>query len=598
MSNKIIIHLSDPHVSIHLDGDGKPLTEIKSWLTTLHDESQNKNFIDEFIRYINERFPDNEKFIVITGDLADQSLQQEYVFLKKILDRILEGLKVEIDHVMILPGDHDVNRAKLALAYEKSDKSKFAYELSEDKFFFFSEFYRDFLKRDFQYDKVICDKLVFEQEKLIMIGLNSNGRIGTMGGLGYIDNDQLNEELKALNAGLVDYSKVALFHHNLSGQYESNPDGQWDHQNKIEILRTLENHQFKVVFFGNEHTSGSNSSNQLAQISVGSFAKKGSLAGFKTYTIVSKDESLSFEHRRYSLVSDNARTGFPFGSWSEIELNKQNENIPIIIIRNPAPKEEIKAQNLTADKQADEKTVEADALPNEVSAAVLKTQSPQFDFNNNDYHKKLFEIVRKLELFKSGHFHWSDSSKAHNWIDVPMLLSNREHVFLAQKAILNIIEQNNIEFDFVVALGIEGNIIASYTALRTNKPYSYLPYSYRYQDHEEYEKNISLKNEGRYKKILVITDVVNNGKTVDRLLQSETEFFSGDYVNKISVVCLFYTGEKDSGLMDLNPNERIQHYFVSHMKVERCPYGKDFRDSCMIYREKLACVHEFYDANI
>jgi hypothetical protein len=44
--------------------------------------------------------------------------------------------------------------------------------------------------------------------------------------------------------------------------------------------------------------------------------------------------------------------------------------------------------------------------------------------------------------------------------------------------------------------------------------------------------------------------------------------------------------------------DRIEFYFVSKMKVETCPYGSDYRDSCMIFKEKLDCVHEFYDADL
>ena len=607
MEQKIIIHLSDLHVSNHNDDDGIPLTKINSWLTTNPDDTQNKNYIDEFVNYINNNFKDEEKYLIISGDLADKSLKDEYCFLEVVLERILSALQIDKNKILIVPGDHDVNRINLSYAYQNSDKTKPAYEFSKEKFLLFSNFYKKFFSKDFEYEKVISDTLVFDKEKLLIIGMNSNGKIGTKGGDGYINNDKLGDELKQLLANYTNYSKIAVFHHNLSGQYENNLDGQWDANNKIEILRTIENYKFEVVMFGNEHTSASNSINQLVQISVGSFAKKDCLNSFKIYKINCDDKSLSLDHYRYTIINDKAHTTFPFGTWSKTELNGQNENIPEIVLRKPVPKEEIiETKDLTGDsnialgneiilskEKGDEQLQEID----EVISAKLKTQSPQLNFNDNDYHKKIFKIVKDLDLFKSGHFHWSDYSKAHNWIDIPMLLSERDNVLLAQKAILDIVIKNHLEFDFVLGLGIEGNIIANYTALRLNKPYSYLPYSYRYKDHEEYEKNISVKNGGRYKKILIITDVVDNGKTVDHLLERETDFFSDEYVKKISVVSLFFTGEANSPLIDINPLAKIQHYFVSHMKVERCPYGEDFRETCMIYREKLACVHEFYDSS-
>lgn len=433
-----------------------------------------------------------------------------------------------------------------------------------------------------------------------MIGLNSNGHIGIKGGDGFIDHDKLDIELQVLLKDYPDYAKVAIFHHNFYGQYENNLDGQWEATNKIEVQGILENHKFEVVMFGNEHTSASNSVNQLVQIAAPAFSKTDVVGGFKAYRI-NTDDGLYLEHALHGLRKEGAHTDYSFGSWSLLEKNNKNENIDKIILRKPVPKEEIIETHELVAMSASSLTSEEPIVENQITDIISETDSPanllKFDFTKNEYHKKLFTIVKELNLFKSGHFHWSDSSKAHNWIDVPMLLSERDHVMLAQKAIYDVVMKNNITFDFVLALGIEGNIIGSYTALRTNKPYSYLPYSYRYNDHEAYEKNISAKNAGKYRNILIITDVVNNGKTVDRLVENEQEFFNYDFVESISVVSLFYTGGTPENIVSTGFKLKVNHYFVSHMKVERCPYGTDFRETCMIYREKLTCVHEFYDAS-
>lgn len=181
---------------------------------------------------------------------------------------------------------------------------------------------------------------------------------------------------------------------------------------------------------------------------------------------------------------------------------------------------------------------------------------------------------------------------------MPQHLTNRfNRNTIGQGNIMDVVEKNALEADFIIGLGIEGNILASYVALRLDKSYSFLPYSYRYNDHEDYEKKLSIKNEGKFKKILIITDVVNNGHTVDRLLEKESAFFSEDNVEQINVVGLFYTGDPENKPLNPDPQKYIQFYYVSHLKVERCPYGKDFRHTCMIYREKLSCVHEFYDAD-
>jgi len=39
----------------------------------------------------------------------------------------------------------------------------------------------------------------------------------------------------------------------------------------------------------------------------------------------------------------------------------------------------------------------------------------------------------------------------------------------------------------------------------------------------------------------------------------------------------------------------IEFYTVKSLKVEKCPYGKDFRTECFIYKDDLSCVKLFYD---
>lgn len=41
---------------------------------------------------------------------------------------------------------------------------------------------------------------------------------------------------------------------------------------------------------------------------------------------------------------------------------------------------------------------------------------------------------------------------------------------------------------------------------------------------------------------------------------------------------------------------RIEYYYVLDMKVEKCPYGENYSNDCLIMREpSLGCIHRFYD---
>jgi hypothetical protein len=113
-----------------------------------------------------------------------------------------------------------------------------------------------------------------------------------------------------------------------------------------------------------------------------------------------------------------------------------------------------------------------------------------------------------------------------------------------------------------------------------------------------------------FKSVLIVTDVVNDGRTIRKLIKKrEEEFFSK--VEKIYVISLFYTGEftlnnnilnfdfiKNISEYDLLSDEEvnnIEFYTVKKLKVEKCPYGRNFREECFIYKDELSCVNLFYD---
>ena len=125
-------------------------------------------------------------------------------------------------------------------------------------------------------------------------------------------------------------------------------------------------------------------------------------------------------------------------------------------------------------------------------------------------------------------------------------------------------------------------------------------------------KNLNYDNtKGDYKTVVIVTDVVNDGRTIRKLIGKRcAEFFKN--VERIIVISLFYTGEIDqinTNILNYNmrlPNtnydfendnevNNIEFYTVRKLKVDRCPYGKDYNTECLIYRDELSCVHLFYD---
>ena len=600
---KAIIHISDLHIMLHTSEAGKSIDKknINSWLNTDPSDENVQLYIEKFIEYINERYKDYELYLIISGDITDKALDEEFELANKIIESILKKIKISEDKLLLIPGDHDVNWNDCKNAYNSQSikRQREAFDFQQEKF----KKYKNYISSTFEEEKAIINNLIFEEEKIIIYGINSNYKIDFEGGLGFISIDKLKQDLLTFPK-YDEFSKIAVFHHNITANFQNNINGQWDVTNRLEVLKILQNNNFSAVLFGNEHTSGSKYDEELYCVAVGSFSMKDPLPSFKIYEISNNENELKLIQSRIQNVRDNDNHSHRFGNWSKIEVNNLPE-IEELILREKPLTQDVEVTILVAEPVEEEEEEEE-----EFNA--IKT----IDYLTNPFHKKLFSIVKQNNIYQSGHFHWSESSRAHNWIDIPKLLSNKENVLLAKKAIFNILTSYDLadKFDAIIGLGIEGNILATRTALISGKPYSFLPYSYRYNGHADYEKDLVFKNNGEFKNVLIITDVVHDGKTIRNLIHKrEKDFFLTEKVKKIYVISLFYTGDKaqNIGIMNLTQREintkkiegdfiedRIEFYFVSKMKVETCPYGSDYRDSCMIFKEKLDCVHEFYDADL
>ncbi len=99
-------------------------------------------------------------------------------------------------------------------------------------------------------------------------------------------------------------------------------------------------------------------------------------------------------------------------------------------------------------------------------------------------------------------------------------------------AIIDVVDRFNLadNASLIIGLGYGGNIIfgkASITQLNIISPYTSLPYSYRYNDHHDYEKKLNFDNgAGDFKKVIIISDVVNDGRTIRKLSVNVKRLFS------------------------------------------------------------------------
>lgn len=598
--SSIILHISDLHVSLDKKIGGE-INKHDSYFSTSDNQEPSILYIDKFTNSVKREYNDSKIYLLITGDITNAGEIKEFEYAKIFINRIIDSLGINLENILIIPGDHDLNRRAIENQLEQNEKSTSA-EINISKFKNFAKFYSELLKKEFDPNKVIFNHIIVE-DSILLLGLNSCTKIDLTQKLGNIPILQFEKELEPITV-FNSHKIIACVHHNFTSSFENKNDGQWNSDNRKSFLEKLLSNGIEFVFTGNEHTNGCKSLflGQITTSDSGCLSSKSWDSTYKIYNILKSDD-ITLKNIIYSLHKPN-------GNDSLYEWDKRTNSIfsqpdEFVIFRKNPPSIKDEILEIPSNTDIDLKIVEE----NDSSIKTVNT------YYSEDYSDELYEKVKKLNLFHSGHFHWSETSRAHNWIDVSKLIEDRKNLNFVKNAIIDVIENKDLgnKIDLIIGLGYEGNIISTKAAIKYNKPYAFLPYSYRHDEHHTFENELNFDNStGKFKNVLIITDVVNDGRTIRKLINKRDKqktFFKN--VDKVYVVSLFYTGDsilnndilnydfiKNIPNYDIENDEEvnnIEFYTVKSLKVEKCPYGKDFRKTCLIVKDKLGCVNLFYD---
>ncbi|MCS4168512.1 metallophosphoesterase [Sphingobacterium sp. BIGb0116] len=619
--NDLILHFSDLHVSDQKGVISKAYTD--TYLTL--DEDKNANYINHILDKIKE-LSFKKRFLVITGDISNIAESREFDAAEKIIRLIMDELNIDPKQILLIPGDHDIHRHTVT-AYYIEDKH--ISEIQKVKYNNFNKLYYAIKGEHFDSERLIFDHFIVDE--MVFLAVNTNFNIMNQGGTGYLPTGQFETELKKFKEAYPRHELILCLHHNLEGEYEVSCHGQWDPENKKDLVTIFERHNIKCILNGNEHTPNSKylaGREEIITSDAGPISAKTSIsASFKIYEIDQTLGSLNMINRVFGLHSVKGQREGNYGNWIEIPADGiKNTDFKNFLLRKPPVASEVGPTDFLPDDEPDslpalnvspsqkiakQDVQESEQLVEEIKILHSQAQTPKIIYEESLVQKKLYSIIKEKKLFHQGHFHWSETSRAHNWIDIARLLENKEDLYFAQNAIIDVLEKMNLieGTDLIIGLGYEGNMIASKTSIKLPVPYTYMPYSYRWLDHNKFENDLHYDNEDKkYKKVILITDVVNDGRTIRRLVGREDrkkEFF--DNVEKIVVVSLFYTGHQELNNDILNYNSlpedlkdgdeevnNIEFYTVQQLKIEKCPYGDDYKTECFILRDNLHCVHKFY----
>ncbi|MCP4697581.1 MAG: TIR domain-containing protein [Gammaproteobacteria bacterium] len=213
--------------------------------------------------------------VILSGDIASYSTQEEYKNAKQFLHQVCEEFDLDFEHVVIVPGNHDLNWTLSKEAYELKRREQYQGPMDTDhvidndklvevrndkkyqrRFQHFSAFYQDIKGKP--YPAEYAEQAVlhhFSEKKLLILGLNSAWKLDyhytSRAG---IHPDTINKALTQIrkNSKLYqDCIKLAVWHHPIASA--SN-----DRITDTGFLEQLAKAGFRIGLHGHIHKADAN----------------------------------------------------------------------------------------------------------------------------------------------------------------------------------------------------------------------------------------------------------------------------------------------------------------------------------------------------
>ncbi|MCP4351726.1 MAG: metallophosphoesterase [Desulfobacterales bacterium] len=203
----LILHLSDLHFGKNSRFSGHNPRDLgKMFCQAVNDECKNRNF------------PVSVGLVIVTGDIAEAALPEEYSQANIFFDVLIEYLPLRRERFIFVPGNHDVSWNKCKEIEKKGmDDKKLEERMDAVKFDYFEQFLREFYHDDRKKFAINIEKNAYIynfNELSISVGaLNSCEVESHLKQQGYLSKLQLEGLMKHWYSDL-NLLKIIAVHHN------------------------------------------------------------------------------------------------------------------------------------------------------------------------------------------------------------------------------------------------------------------------------------------------------------------------------------------------------------------------------------------------
>lgn len=551
-----ILHISDLHFGTKKDED-------------------KTRYSDSFVEGFVAKFKDAEiKYIIISGDIANESKTIEYNKASVFLNKIVSELEVPKENVLICMGNHDISWGKLEkIADEKGTENL---HLKKEKYVNFKKFYNDFYKkgdnhiRQFKTDAIFVE-IPDDVHQILFLGVNTCYHESNLNEdhYGYIDKNSFENYIRNLDSKYKDYVKCLVMHHN--------PKDLASEKHNFKNWRELDiNNLGKpfVVFCGHIHCSDGETEvlggedDTIHFISVGSLLKKDAIGKCNIYTI--SDDSFNLQIRYYNYQEDTSFSKHYWQEQTDCPFRKK------IVLKNNSVWNSLSSENNESRKQ------ELDNPQKQV----------QSNSNNLESHKSILDVIKDQQLYYSGHFHWNTDKKgenskfkSHGYIDINYLVSHIELLetitHLYKEKIEEIKKETTLNKTLMVSIGLECTVVgARLSVLFPEFDFSYMPRKREVNDHNDIETDIGFSD---YNTVIIIKDITFDAEEVVEIIEEQ---FSQKNIHLIS---LFYCGKKGEKKGILSGKENAHFYsLIDGIEIPRCNV---LESNCPIIKNKLQTIY-------